>query len=93
MQVDLSDFLSVTIAVISVCGAIWRIAAIEKDIQIYIKKLEAKLDVFQTSYLETKEHQQYLINDCYGQIRHKSTRLLSDIKELETEINKIKDKL
>ncbi len=90
MTLNLAELLSIIIAVCSVIGAIWRVAAIEKDIQISIRKVESKLDVFITTYQEQREHQQYLINDLYGQLKHKSDRLMNEIKELETEVKKLK---
>ena len=89
MTINLAELLSIIIAVFSVLGAIWRVAAIEKDIQITIRKVESKLDVFTTTYQEQREHQQYLINDLYGQIKHKSDRLMNEIKELETELRRL----
>ncbi len=90
MTINLAELLSIIIAVCSVLGAVWRVAAIEKDIQISIRKLDSKLDVFITTYQEQREHQQYLINDLYGQLKHKSDRLMNEIKELETEVKKLK---
>lgn len=90
MTVNLVELLSIIIAVFSVVGAIWKIAAMEKDIQISIRKIETKIDIFETSYRENKEHLQYLINDLYGQMKHKTDRLMGEIKELETEIRQLK---
>lgn len=90
MTINLAELLSIIIAVCSVLGAVWRVAAIEKDIQISIRKIDSKLDVFTTTYQEQREHQQYLINDLYGQLKHKSDRLMNEIKELETEVKKLK---
>ena len=90
MTLNLAELLSIIIAVCSVLGAIWRVAAIEKDIQISIRKIDSKLEVFATTYQEQREHQQYLINDLYGQLKHKSDRLMGEIKELETEVKKLK---
>ena len=90
MQIDVSTALLIAIGLITVVGSIWRIASIEKDIQISIRKIEAKLDIFATSYNEQKEHQQYLINDLYAQIKHKSDRLMTEIKEQEAEIRRLK---
>ena len=90
MTINLGELLSIVIAVFSVLGAIWRVAAIERDIQIAIRKIDSKLDVFTTTYQEQREHQQYLINDLYAQIKHKTDRLVSEIKELETEIRHLK---
>ena len=77
MTLNLAELLSIIIAVCSVLGAIWRVAAIEKDIQISIRKIDSKLEVFATTYQQQREHQQYLINDLYGQLKHKSDRFFS----------------
>lgn len=90
MKVNLAEFLSIAIAVLSVISAVWRVAAIEKNIQINMRETNSRLEIFITSYHEQREHQQYLINDLYGQIKHKTDRLISEIKELEIEIKQLK---
>ena len=82
MHVDISAVLSVTIGVITIVSCIWRVAAIEKDIQISIRKIESR-----------QEHYDYMIHSCFEAIKHKSDRLWSEIKELEDEVKKIQDKL
>lgn len=39
------------------------------------------------------EHHEYLINDFYNQLSHKSQRLLGEIKELEVKLEKLAEKL
>ena len=46
MNINLLEFLSIIIAVFSVFTAIWRIAAIEKNIQISLRKIDSKVDIF-----------------------------------------------
>ncbi len=90
MTINLTELLSIIITIFSVFGAVWRVATIEKEIQISIRRIDSKLDIFTTTYQEQREHHQYLIHDLYEQIKHKSERLMGEIKELELEIKQLK---
>lgn len=72
MNVDLTELLSVIVALIAIFGSIYSISNKEKRFDLVIAEIKAK-----------QEMNEYRINGCYEALNHKCNRLFDEIKQLE----------